>query len=70
MAALAIWCGTYMDQNFIPAAYQELCDACDLIRENRSHRSGNVEVSCLRHIPAADLADISDAFADTTINRS
>ena len=45
MAALAIWCGTYMDPNFIPAAYQELCDACDLIRENRSHRSGNVEVS-------------------------
>ena len=45
MTALAIWCGTYMDANFIPAAYQELCDACELIQENRSHRSGNVEVS-------------------------
>jgi hypothetical protein len=67
MAALAIWCGTYMDPNFIPAAYQELCDACDLIRENRSHRSGNVEVSYTapRGIQKLTLQDI---IADLAIN--
>jgi hypothetical protein len=69
MAALAIWCGTYMDPNFIPAAYQELCDACELICENRSHRSGNVEVSCLYPLPEYS-ADDSDVIADPTIDRS
>jgi hypothetical protein len=69
MAALAIWCGTYMDPNFIPAAYQELCDACELICENRSHRSGNVEVSC-PHPEFQDLANTPDIAADSTIDRS
>lgn len=44
MAALAIWCGTQMGPEFVASAYQELCEACDMIRENRSARSRNVEV--------------------------
>jgi hypothetical protein len=47
MAALAIWCGKYMDPRFIESAYKDLCDACDMIKENRSHRSRNVEVGHL-----------------------
>jgi hypothetical protein len=69
MAALAIWCGTYMDPNFIPAAYQELCDACELICENRSHRSGNVEVICPSPLQEYS-ADNLDFITDPTINRS
>lgn len=45
MAALAIWCGPHMGPEFVGAAYQELSEACDMIRENRSARSKNVEVS-------------------------
>ncbi len=45
VAAIAIWCGPHLDAGFIGTAYNELAEACDMIKENGSTRSLGVLVS-------------------------
>lgn len=48
LAALAIWCGPYMDEGFVRGAYEQMRGGCEMIRKHGCTKAQGVLVSHLR----------------------